>query len=131
MRFNIKTKIRIVLVVLIPMLISSCSDWLELVPPDGLVRDEYWKSKEDVEASLMGAYQKFAKLDATLFLMGELRGDLIISDINTPPDYRDVMEANIFLILSPAKRIRASLITVIPNKNNPNAPSNCKISVNP
>ncbi len=70
MRFSIKTKLRIVLVLLIPMFISSCSDWLELVPPDGLVRDEYWKSKEDVEASLMGAYQKFAKLDGTLFLMG-------------------------------------------------------------
>jgi hypothetical protein len=96
MRFNIKTKLRIVLVVLIPMLISSCDDWLELVPPDGLVRDEYWKSKEDVEASLMGAYQKFAKLDATLFLMGELRGDMIISDVNASSDYRDVMEANIF-----------------------------------
>ncbi|MCP4312466.1 MAG: RagB/SusD family nutrient uptake outer membrane protein [Bacteroidetes bacterium] len=75
---------------------SSCEDWLELVPPDGLVRDEYWQTKEDVEASLMGAYQQFAKLDGTLFLLGELRGDLIVSDLNTSSDYRDIMEANIF-----------------------------------
>lgn len=96
MRYSIKAKSRIVLIVLIGMLISSCNDWLELVPPDGLVRDEYWKSKEDVEASLMGAYQKFAQLDLTLFMMGELRGDLIVYDVNVSSDYKDIMEANIF-----------------------------------
>jgi len=56
MKHNIQIKLKIALLFLIPMLISSCEDWLELVPPDGLVRDEYWKTKEDVEASLMGAY---------------------------------------------------------------------------
>jgi len=96
MKHNIQIKLKIALLFLIPMLISSCEDWLELVPPDGLVRDEYWKTKEDVEASLMGAYQQFARLDGTLFLMGELRGDLIVSDVNTSSDYRDIMEANIF-----------------------------------
>ena len=96
MRYSIQAKLRIGLIFLIALLISSCNDWLELVPPDGLVRDEYWKSKEDVQASLMGAYQKFAKLDLTLFLMGELRGDLIVDDVNTNSDYKDIMEANIF-----------------------------------
>ena len=88
-------KPKIVLFILIPILISSCEGWLELVPPDGLVRDEYWKSKEDVEASLMGAYQQFAQLDATLFLTGELRGDLLVYDENASEDYRDIMEGNI------------------------------------
>lgn len=89
-------KLTIALLFLIPMLIPACDGWLELVPPDGLVRDEYWQSKEDVEASLMGAYQQFAGLDATLFLAGELRGDLIVSDVNTIPDHRDIMNGNIF-----------------------------------
>lgn len=96
MRYCKQKKLKIVLFILIPMICSSCEGWLELIPPDGLVRDEYWKSKEDVEASLMGAYQLFAKLDGTLFLMGELRGDLIVDDANTSSDYRDIMEGNIF-----------------------------------
>lgn len=92
MQFNPKTA----LLFLVPLLLASCEGWLDLIPPDGLVRDEYWKSKEDVEASLMGAYQQFAKLDATLFLMGELRGDMMVYDVNASSDYRDIMDGNIF-----------------------------------
>jgi len=75
---------------------TSCDDWLELVPLDGLVRDEYWKSKEDLEATLMGAYQKFASLDEKLFLFGELRGDMIAPDQQTENHYRDIIEGDIF-----------------------------------
>ncbi len=59
------------------MLFHSCNDWLEMVPPDGLVKDEYWKTKEDVEAVLMGAYQNFAGMDERLFLLGEIRADMV------------------------------------------------------
>ena len=89
-------KSKFLLFILITLLLPGCNEFLELIPPDGLVRDEYWKSKEDVEATLMGAYNQFTKLDETLFLLGELRGDLIIGDANTIPDHRDIMNANIF-----------------------------------
>ncbi len=90
-------KIVSLLFIVLPLLISSgCNDWLELAPPDGLVKDEYWKSKEDIEAVLMGAYQQFAQLDERLFLYGELRGDLLTDDSNTPGYQRLIMEANIY-----------------------------------
>lgn len=76
--------------------ISSCNDWLELTPPDGLVKDEFWKSKEDIEAVLMGAYQEFASLDERLFLYGELRADMITDDQNTAGNQRLIMEGNIY-----------------------------------
>jgi hypothetical protein len=83
--------------ILIPLLFAvSCNDWLELIPPDGLVQDEYWKSKADVAATLMGAYHKFAQMDEKLFLYGELRGDMIIQDVNTPNSQRLIMESNIY-----------------------------------
>ena len=56
-------KLKIALLIIVPLFFTGCEGWLELVPPDGLVRDEYWQSKEDVEASLMGAYQLFASSD--------------------------------------------------------------------
>ena len=74
---------------------NGCSEWLFLEPEDGIIRQEYWKSKEDVHTSLMGAYQAFAKLDATLFLYGELRADLIDIDVNTRNDHKDIKKGNI------------------------------------
>ena len=75
---------------------NSCTDWLDLTPPDGLVKDEFWKSKEDIEAVLMGAYQEFANLDEKLFLYGELRADMLSDDNNTSGNERSIMEGNIY-----------------------------------
>lgn len=86
----------LLLIVLSIVPVSSCKDWLELIPPDGLVMDEYWKSKEDLKATLMGAYQKFAGLDEILFLFGELRADMIEADQWAPGYQRQIMEGNIY-----------------------------------
>jgi len=87
-RFNVA-------IVLIIFSLTGCEQWFELYP-DGLVKDEYWKSKEDVEATLMGAYQKFAQLDYKLFLFGELRADLIEEGLNTPGYQSMIMQGNIY-----------------------------------
>ena len=84
----------IFILLLIPAL--SCDQWLELVPPNGLVQDEYWKTKEDVEATLMGAYQLFNQMDEKLFLYGEIRADMISRDNNTPNYINSIIEGNIY-----------------------------------
>jgi hypothetical protein len=85
-----------ILLVLTLIHVTACENWLELIPPDGLVQDEYWRSKEDVEAVLMGAYQKFAGLDEKLFLLGEIRADMITYDQNTPSSERSIIQGNIY-----------------------------------
>jgi starch-binding outer membrane protein, SusD/RagB family len=67
----------VLIIWLFALCFSSCNDYLEILPLDGLVGDEYWKKKEDVSAVLMGAYQKFAQLNNDLFLYGEIRGDML------------------------------------------------------
>jgi hypothetical protein len=74
----------------------SCSDYLELIPPGGLVREEFWKTKEDVEAVLMGAYQSFAAMDGNLFIYGEARGDMVEADYSLGSGERNLMESNIY-----------------------------------
>lgn len=74
----------------------SCTKYLELIPPGGLVREEFWKSKEDVEAVLMGAYQSFAAMDGSLFIYGEARGDMVKADYNLGGGERNLMESNIY-----------------------------------
>lgn len=75
---------------------TSCTEWLEIIPPEGLVQDEYWKTKEDVQAVLMGAYQAFAKLDQDLFLYGEIRADLLKRDANTAANQRNIIDGNLY-----------------------------------
>lgn len=74
----------------------SCSDWMDLKPPQGLIREEFWKTKEDVEAVIMGAYESFAVMDADLFKYGEIRGDMVKGDINQSLDEQKIMESNIY-----------------------------------
>jgi starch-binding outer membrane protein, SusD/RagB family len=87
---------RLIILSLVLLPLKSCSDWLELIPPDGLVNNEYWKSKEDLQATLMGAYQHFARLDEVLFYLGEVRADMLSQDANTPAYIRNVMTSNIY-----------------------------------
>ena len=88
-------KISIVSGLFLFLLIQGC-EWLELLPPDGLVVDEYWQTKEDVEAVLMGAYSTFAQMDENLFFYGELRGDMLKPAIYANQDQIAIMNSNIY-----------------------------------
>jgi len=77
-------------------LLSSCEDFLDQKPTDGLVLEEYWKNKEEVLSTLGGAYQLFSELDYLLFIHGELRGDMLQPNGTvTGVSERAVMSANI------------------------------------
>jgi starch-binding outer membrane protein, SusD/RagB family len=91
-----KSKIKYFLLTLLVFVQFSCNDWLELIPPSGLIRDEFWKSKEDVAAVLMAGYESFGAMDRSLFLYGELRADLLQGDVNQSDDERNVAESNIY-----------------------------------
>lgn len=74
----------------------GCDEWMDLIPPEGLIREEFWTTKEDVEAVLMGAYESFAVMDGKLFRYGELRADMIEADYNLGGSERNIMEGNIY-----------------------------------
>jgi len=89
-------KIKYMMVALVLALQLGCNDWLEMLPPSGLTREEFWKTKEDVDAVLMGAYGAFATLDNLMFIHGEARGDMVTYDINTSGDVLNLMISNIY-----------------------------------
>ena len=91
-----KSKLKYLLLILLLFMQVSCNDWLELIPPNGLIRNEFWKAKEDVEAVLMSAYETFGEMDRQLFLYGELRADFLLGDNNQSLDEQKIMENNIF-----------------------------------
>jgi len=69
----------IVLLTLQGVIMSSCSDWLDLEPTDGVPGSKYWKTKEDVKSAITGAYLSMTESGLTqrLFLYGEWRADMV------------------------------------------------------
>lgn len=88
--------IAFLLLVLLMPITWSCHDFLEQKPQDGLVRADYWNNKEEVLATLAGAYKQFAVLDYNLLLYGELRGDMLDRGFGLQSDIDNIMTGNIY-----------------------------------
>ncbi|WP_205943465.1 RagB/SusD family nutrient uptake outer membrane protein [Pedobacter polaris] len=86
---------------------TSCNKWLDLEPRDGITKQEFWKTKEDVLAAVSGCYASLLasppnvsdrSLLEYMFVFGELRADMVspgpsmvneefnIINVNTTPD---------------------------------------------
>lgn len=89
------SRIKIIGLLVILSLSVACDEWLGLIPPQGLIREEFWQTKEDVDAVVMGAYDSFAGMNGALFRYGELRADMVVGDINLGDGERLVAESNI------------------------------------
>lgn len=92
-------KISIVLVVISGV---SCKKWLGLQPIDGITGAEFWQTKEQVQAAVIGSYASLLgsptgsrPLAETFFLWGELRADMIASTTSTLSEEVDVINVNI------------------------------------
>lgn len=100
MKVKVKMKMRsnkivYFLVLVFLALPRGCEQWLEVEPDQGLIINEYWQSREDVEATMMAAYRNFALLDEKLFLFGELRADMMRAGNNVQPSDDRIMNNNI------------------------------------
>jgi len=86
---------------------TSCNKYLDLQPQDGIIRQEYWKTKEQVQSAVIGCYSallddprnvtasaKNKSLSEVLFLWGELRADMLAPGIGITSDENDIMNVN-------------------------------------
>jgi hypothetical protein len=56
---------------------SSCNDWVDIEPENELIKQEFWKTSEDVYAVMAAAYSSLRWSTEKSFLMGEVRADFI------------------------------------------------------
>ncbi len=54
---------------------GSCKKWLDLKPQDGIVGDEFWNTKEQVDAAVTGVYTSL-QANTELFLSGVKPGPI-------------------------------------------------------
>jgi hypothetical protein len=92
---HIKKHLIIAVMLLSAFNFSSCKKWLELTPEDGLIEQEYWQTKEQLKAAVMGAYASLLNESATkyMFMWGELRGDMVTTGFDIG-DNEDVSNLN-------------------------------------
>ncbi len=96
-----KTIYRILMLVLL-LPFFSCKKYLDLQPLDGLTGAEYWKTKEQVQAAVIGVYASLTGSGTnsrpaaeSFFLWGELRADMVTSTLATTAEQIDVINVNI------------------------------------
>lgn len=79
----------------------SCKKWLSLKPQNGLVRDDYWKTKEQVNAAVTGIYASMLGSNSDLslseyfFIWGEARTDMVSPGVATNASEYDIINLNI------------------------------------
>jgi starch-binding outer membrane protein, SusD/RagB family len=78
------------------LLMSSCSDWLQLQPESELIREEYWRTGNDVEGVVSGIYKEMAGTVVTCFKWGELRADEFVPGSRISLDDRNIMTGSIY-----------------------------------
>jgi starch-binding outer membrane protein, SusD/RagB family len=80
---------------------ASCKKHLDLKPTDGILREDYWKTKEQVRAAVIGCYGSLLAspaggrpLSELFFLWGELRADMLAPSLGTTSEEYEVMNVN-------------------------------------
>lgn len=76
---------------------TGCNKWLDVQPENGIIRDNYWKTKEQFEAAVVGCYSSLLDnaLVTDMFVWGEVRADMVTSTLKSSVDVVNLMQANI------------------------------------
>ncbi|MDA3879111.1 MAG: RagB/SusD family nutrient uptake outer membrane protein [Prolixibacteraceae bacterium] len=75
---------------------TSCNEWLDVLPENDQVADEYWQTKEEVEAVISACYVEYRSTVSQQLIWGELRGNSL--QLNGVINY-DLWEFNRWEIL--------------------------------
>lgn len=77
--------------------LSGCSDYLEILPLNEVVLENYWTKKEDVTSVLNGCYEALAAENSLdhLGVWGELRSENLVRGGSPDNKYVEVLKENI------------------------------------
>ena len=78
-------------------LMSSCTDYLTIIPADVVVEENFWQTKDQVNGMLATSYLKLLSNDAVskAIVWGEMRSDNMTYPPSYNTDIKNIVEANI------------------------------------
>ncbi|NJK84885.1 MAG: RagB/SusD family nutrient uptake outer membrane protein [Bacteroidales bacterium] len=95
-KLNIKYKISALWIVSIfLMILTSCSDFLNVEPDSDLVEEEFWTKREDIESVLAASYDALRETTVPSLIWGELRADMIEIGGSGSEEYQSISEVEI------------------------------------
>ena len=76
---------------------SSCTDYLTIIPPEKITEEHYWQTKDDVNGILAKAYLNLLSTYAVskAIVWGELRADNMTFPASSGEDLKYIVEANL------------------------------------
>jgi starch-binding outer membrane protein, SusD/RagB family len=86
------------------LLVSSCKKWMDLKPQNGIVREEFWQTKEQVDAAVTGIYASLLNNTSSanyippaelFFIWGEARTDMVAPGFKADPDELEMVNMDI------------------------------------
>ena len=100
---SLKMKKLLIYTLLVSMVssLASCDKWLELKPQNGIVGNEFWNTKEQVDAAVYGIYSAMQasttgdrQMVEYFFLWGEARTDMVAPGFRAEQDEQDIVNLN-------------------------------------
>ena len=87
----------IICAVAVAMGLTSCNDFLDILPMNDVVLENYWTQKSDVTSVLMGCYESLESSDCVtrMALWGELRSDNMKMGSAVPWEVEQIIKENI------------------------------------
>ena len=94
---NIYRKTVLATAVAFGALMSSCTDYLTIIPADVVVEENFWQTKDQVNGMLATSYLKLLSNDAVTkaIVWGEMRSDNMTYPASYNSDIKNIVEANI------------------------------------
>ena len=94
---KIYKKLAIVCALMCGTLMSSCTDYLTIIPPGVITEEHFWQTKDDVNGVMAKAYLNLLSTDAVqkAIIWGELRADNLTFPASYNENIKYIVEANI------------------------------------
>lgn len=77
--------------------LTACSDYLNILPLNDIVLENYWTEEKDVENAVTGCYSALETPDCItrMAVWGEMRSDNIIPGMSTPEVENQILKGNV------------------------------------
>lgn len=97
---------------------GSCNDYLTVLPENNQTIDQFWKTKEDVQAVLSAGYIKLRDAQESIYLWGEARGNGIYFAASTASSVAAAQKLRQFDILADNALVNWSQLYAVINMAN-------------
>jgi len=103
----LKNRFTIMLFALLAVFMAGCGkDWLEVKPTDGVIKERFWNTKEDVYNAVIGCYQGILGVTTSpgrgeptpmelMFAWGELRADNVVAGTYNDESLKMIFNGNL------------------------------------